>query len=191
MTAMTLHPGRLAASIVILAGVMVMVRPEHALTIAQLAAVTLAAGIGLHALLVSVPEWSSGPGWLLSPFDHGIRARRPPRVRGEIDRIRWGMERPRQRIAPGLWLTPQSFRLLRAALESGIESHAPGPDAEIARERLRARLSPLARTILTAEPGSRPPWYRARPPNPLEVATVVHQVLDEIESIDPDSPQPG
>lgn len=191
MNAGTLHPGRIAASVVILAGLLVVVRPEHVWTIAQLAAVTLAAGIGFHALLASVPEWSMGPGWLLSPFDHGIRPPRRARMQGEIERIRWGMGRPRQRIAPGLWLTPQTFRLLRSAVEAAIDAPSSGVDVERAREEAVARLSPLARTILAADPGPRPRWYRARPPNPRRVASIVNQVLDELASIHPSSPDRG
>lgn len=174
-----------AAAAVVIGGFVVIVLPHRAGDILHLVVVTAAAGVSVHVLATTIPEWAAAR-WVLSPFKH-----RPPpgsatdERTDEISRIRDEISRRRQRMADGTPMTPATLRRLqphvRVALEREGLDPAHGPD----RDAARARLSPLSWTVLTNEPLAWKDWYQTRRPRPGQVAEVVHQVLDDLEQLSP------
>lgn len=159
------RPGHVALAAVVIGSALVVMLPQHAMSIMRLVILTVGVAAALFALGVNAP-----PTWWRSPFD-----RRRSRRRGidEIDRIRSYLTAWRQPVPNGPALPPEVVNLLRQQLAASDEVAGAGRAGGDA-------MSPLSRAIMQAEPKWRP-WQRRIPPNGREVAAVVDAVLDEIE----------
>ncbi|HEX6363634.1 MAG TPA: hypothetical protein VFZ93_11790 [Albitalea sp.] len=164
-----LRPGFMAAAAVALAGVLIVLLPQHAASIARLAVVTLAASAGLYALAVHAPA-----AWWRSPFDR--HADDAPRARSadEVEWIRSTLNARRQPVANGPDLPPQTLRFLQPLIRAALERH--GVEAD--------HLAPRTRAVLDARPLDHAPWYRTHGPDGRAVADVVHSILDELDRLD-------
>jgi hypothetical protein len=163
MNERTLRPAHMAAAALAVGGALIVIVPEHAMSIGRLLIVTVAAAAGLYALALT-----TSPTWWLSPFD-GHRRRRGLHERpDEIEWIRASFGGRRQRIADDVSLPPGALRLLQPLIRVALE-----------REPSR-RLSPLSRAILESNPLKRPTWIRTGRPDRRETASIVHRVLDDL-----------
>lgn len=169
MNEQTLRPGFMAAAAVTIAGLLILLLPHHAVSIARLAVVTLAAAAGLHALAVLAP-----PAWWKSPFDWNVDPAHKPRSADEVDWIRSTLGAPRQPVPGAPPLPSQTLRFLQPIIRAALERHEMGPQD----------LTPLARAVLVARPLDHAPWYRTRRPDARTVGETVHEILDELERLD-------
>jgi hypothetical protein len=182
MNERNLRPANVAAAALVIGGVLLLALPGYALGILQLVAVTAAATTALHALASNVPPtgWMSPFKWM-SPFaGTPLSEPGPPDVH-ELEPIRARLGARRLRAVGGPPLPPDALRLLRPLIRSALDLPPGGP---VPREAA-LRLSPLARSILAAELPRDPRWIDTVRPDEDAVAEVVHQVLDELERLDP------
>lgn len=212
MNERTLRPANVAAAAVLIGGVLIVVLPQHGLSIVQLVVVTIAAAAALYALAISVPEWSA-TWWRVAPFNRPSRAvgptrrlrathparparlaprnggvRRPfgrgrSRGPGNLERIRSKLSGRRQPISNGPPVPPEALRLLQPLIRVALEREGLDPGDEAHRETARALLSPLTWAVLTSEPLRGPPWYRTRRRAERQVADVVHRVFDDLDRL--------
>jgi hypothetical protein len=173
-----LRPGHVAAAALLIGGMLVAVLPQHALSIARLVVVTMAAAAALHALALNAP-----PRWWRSPFAGHRRNRRRASTADDIDWIRSMLAAPRQRVRHGPSLPPETLGVLQPLIRSALERH--GIDAADTRGRAAARtlLAPVSWAVLTGEPVKGGQWYRLLPPDERATARVVHGVLDDLERL--------
>lgn len=181
MNGLIVPPGSVAAATAVICGLLVAAFPEYALTVLQLGVVTVAVALALHALAVNVPEWGAVR-WLLSPFNRRPAVRPAAERSDDLDRIRRGLSRRRQRIPGGPPLTPEALRVLKRLVRVALERRGVEPD--------RPDLSPLTRAILESEPLGWRGWYGTLRPDEKQVAEVVHHVLDDLERLGPDRDLP-
>lgn len=178
-----------AAAVVTLGGILIALLPQHALGIVQLVLLSIAAGAGLHALSIHVPQtgWLSPFKWL-SPFADPARPARRRHGSDEMDSIRSRLAGRRQTIQGSAPLPPEAIRLLQPVIQTTL-----GVDPSDRRQMMRARnrLSTATWSILAAAPLVRPYWFRTVRPNQWEVAEVVHDVLDELERLPEDARLPS
>lgn len=177
MNERTLRPGNIAAAAAVIGGALIMILPQHALSIIALVIVTIAAAAGLYALAVNAP-----PAWWRSPFDVSGRAHRPAET-DEIDRIRARLSGRRQRIARDTAVPPEALRLLRPLVHVALERAGVDMDDEQSLAAARALVSPLTWAVLTTEPLERPGWIATVQPNARHAADVVHRVLDDLDRL--------
>lgn len=169
------RPGSIAMAAVVIGGVLIMLLPQHAMSIARLVILTSAAAAGLHALGVSAPAK-----WWRSPFD---RPGRSSHRRGEddYDRIRSALGGWRQRIPGGAPLPPEVVRLLKPLIAGSVArggGHATGAgDDGVAF----VRPSPLVRSVQAVRATGRPHWYRLVRPDARAVSAAVLNVLNELD----------
>lgn len=181
MTERALRPANVAAAAVTIGGVLVVAAPQHAVSIAQLVLVTVAAAAGVYSLAVNVPAtgWISPFKWM-SPFHGSARPGRDGRGSGEVDAIRSKLSGRRQPIENGPPLSPDTLRLLKPVITAALDID-PTDEAQLISAR--DVLSPLAWAVLTGDPLTEPYWLRTVGPDEREVAEVVHAVLDEIDRL--------
>jgi hypothetical protein len=177
MNERTLRPANIAAAAIVIGGALVVMLPQHAVSIAGLVIVTIAAAAGLYALAVNAP-----PAWWRSPFDVFGGDHRPDEAH-DIDRLRSGLSGRRQRIARDTALPPGTLRLLQPLIQVALERDSIDTGDEQSVARARTRVSPLTWAVLTTEPMERPGWIRTVRPDARHVADVVHRVLDELERL--------
>lgn len=175
MSERTFTASSVAAAAILIGGTLVLVMPQHAGNIARLVVVTIAAAAGLHALGMNSP-----PAWWSSPFDPDFRMPWRRRERDEMEWIRAALSGWRHRLDDGSALPAEVIRLLRPLIEAAVE-RAHADDGEPSRGT-RARLSPLAKAVLTADPAKRSRWQRVAP-NRAEVAACVHRIMDEVDGL--------
>jgi hypothetical protein len=181
MNERTLRPGNVAAAAVLIGAVVVIVMPQHAMSVVQLVAVTVAAACGLYALSVRVPPtgWMSPFRWM-SPFDRTAAQGWQGHRSDEVDLIRSKLSGRRQRVEGGPPTPPEVLRLVQPLIRAALDLD-PGDDAGLASAR--ALVSPLTWAVLTGEALRQPPWFRTLGPNGREVAEVVHAVLDDLDRL--------
>jgi len=188
MNERNLRPANVAAAALVIGGILLLAFPRYALGIVQLVVVTATAATALYALAVNVPQtgWMSPFKWM-SPFA-GTPLPEPgaPDVH-ELEPIRARVAARRLRAVGGPPLPPETLRLLRPLIRSALDLPPGGPIPGEAA----LRLSPLARSILAAELPDDPRWIDTVRPDEDAVAHVVHQVLDELERLDPTGPREG
>jgi hypothetical protein len=187
MNEQTFRPVSLAPAAVLIGGVLIALMPRHALNILRLIIVTIAASAGLHALGMNSP-----PTWWSSPFDRKVRWPWARRGFDEIEWIRDEMSGWRQRIHGSPPLPPEVVRLIRPLIESAIGRHGFDATDVDAGDPIRRLVSPLTWVVLTADIDRRVRWYRMVPPDRAEVASAVHEILDDIDRLNgtPDTHQP-
>lgn len=142
--------------------------PRHLPSIAQLVLATVAAAGGLFVgvRLLRPAIW-------MSPFNPRDRPPRTDGVRTEMDRIRARFAGRRTRLAAETQLPAEAIRLLQPLIAQMAEHAQCSP----------RQLSSTTRAILDYEApadGRRP---RGRRADELEVAAVVHAVLDELDTL--------
>jgi hypothetical protein len=171
-------PAHVATAAIVIGGVLILVMPQHGMSILRLVAVTVAAAACLHAFTVNAP-----PTWWKSPFDRGMRAgqRRQPE---ELDWIRAGLSGRRQQVVDGPPLPPGTLRLLQPLIRSALEQEGVDPDEADGGESAGALLSPLARGILVTQPLPRPTRAGTIGPDEWRTADAVQSVLDELARLD-------
>ena len=172
MNERTYRPANIAAAAVVIAGLLIVLAPQHAASIVRLTFVTVAAAAGLYALAIRAP-----PAWWVSPFEplHTTPGRAES---DEIGWIRAKLAAPRQRLADGTQLPPETVRLLQPLIESALERE--GIDAAgVAADRL---LSPQSRAVLTWQPPKRRLGLSLRP-DPRAAADTVHAVLNDLDRL--------
>lgn len=183
MNERTLRPGNVAAGAVVIGGALIVVLPQHARSIVQLVIVTSAAAAALYALAASVPPsgWISPFRWM-SPFGREESPARGGRGRDDLALIRSRLSGWRKPIEGGPPLPPETLGLLQPLIrrELGLDGDA---DDEARLAPARRRVSPLTLAVLAADPRTWPSWFRPRPPNRDEVASVVGRVLDDLDRL--------
>lgn len=172
MNERTYRPANIAAAAVVIAGLLIVLAPQHAPSIVRLALVTVAAAAGLYALAMRAP-----PAWWVSPFEH-LRMTAGRAESDEIGWIRAKLSAPRQRMADGTPLPPETVRLLQPLIESALQREGIAP-AEAAAGRL---LSPRTRAVLTWQPPKRRLGLSLRA-DPRATADIVHAVLNDLERL--------
>lgn len=177
MNERTLRPANIAAAAVAIGGVLVAVLPQHAMSIAGLVIVAIAAAAGLYALVVNAP-----PAWWRSPFDVFHRAGRRTEA-DDIDRIRSRLSGRRQRIARDTALPPGTLRLLQPLIRIALEREGVETSDESAIAAARSLVSPLTWAVLTTEPMARPGWIGTVRPAARRTADVVNRVLDDLDRL--------
>jgi hypothetical protein len=169
-----LRPGSIALAAVVIGGVLILLLPQHAMSIARLVILTSAAAAGLHALGVSAP-----PTWWRSPFDRPGQ-RRQRRGEDDYDRVRSALGGWRQRIPGGVPLPPEVVRLLEPLIADSVArggGHATGAgDDGVAF----VRLSPLVR-VQGVWAAARPRPHRLVRPDARAVSAAVLDVLNELD----------
>lgn len=176
MTDRTLRPGNIAAAAVAIGGILIVLMPQHSLSIIRLVIVTCAAAAGLFALIISVPRT-----WWTSPFDgRGLPVREGVRS-DDIESIRSVLAGRRQPIRNGPPLPAAAIRLLKPLIGVSIEREGLDPGDGDQLESARDLVSPLTWAVLTSDPLLWPRWYQTRLPNEQEVAEVAHEVLDDLD----------
>lgn len=183
MSTNALRAGSVAAAAVLIGGVVVVALPHHAVSVARIVIVTVAAAAGLHALTVHVPAWNA-TGWTASPFDQRNGDATEEEGSGEIDRLRSRFSGRRHPVDGGPHMPPQVLRLLQPLIRVALEREGLHPGNEPNAEAVRARLSPLAWAVWTTDPLQPPPLFGTRRPDERRVADAVHRVLDDIEALD-------
>jgi hypothetical protein len=176
MNSQILRPGSIAAGAVVIGGTLVMLLPQHAMSIVRLVIVTVAAAAALNAFGVHAP-----PRWWRSPFDRTPGGEDTGTGSRDIDRIRSEFSGRRRRIPNGPPLPPEVLHLLRPLVEVAVAR--AGLDPDDSRVAGRRRLSPLCRAVLAADRSTRPPWYRMVRPDRREVAGAAHRILDELDRL--------
>jgi hypothetical protein len=174
----TLRPGNIAAGALVLGGVLIVVLPQHALSIVRLAIVTVAAAAGLYALAVQAPST-----WWMSPFDRRVRRERKSHGSNEMRWIRSRLAGPRKRIDDGPSLPADAVRLLQPLIRAGLEREGLDPADESYLASARGLLSPPTWAVLTHDPLERPRWFRTLWPDERATAEIVHSVLDDIDRL--------
>lgn len=174
-----------AAAAAVIGGLVVIVLPHQAGDILHLVIVTAAAAVSIQILAATIPEWAAAR-WMLSPF----KQRRLPGAAtdehtDELSRIRDELSRRRQRMADGTPMTSATLRRLQPHVRVALEREGLGPAHGPDQAAARTRLSPLSWTVLTNEPLAWKDWYQTRRPGPVQVAEVVHHVLDDLERLSP------
>lgn len=182
MSESALRPGSIVAAAVMIGGLIVVLFPQHGVTVVQVVVVTAAAAVGLFALAVTVPEWSAVR-WLMSPFNRTGRAEPERRAPHELERIRWRLSRRRQRIRDGTPLPPEVLRLLQRLVRVALERKGLDPNREAHLETIRRRVTPLTWAVLSSEPMGWKHWYQTLWGNERQVAEVVHGVLDDLDHL--------
>lgn len=175
MNSQILRPGSMAAGAVVIGGTLIMLLPQHAMSVVRLVIVTVAAAAALFAFGVHAP-----PRWWRSPFDLGPGGAELGTGSRDIDRIRSEFSGWRQRIPNGPALPPEVLYLLRPLVEVAVARAGLDPGD---RKTAGRRLSPLCRAVLAADPSKRPPWYRLVRPDRRVVAGAAHRVLDELDRL--------
>jgi hypothetical protein len=168
------------AAVVVVAGVVIMAFPSHALSIVQLAVVAVAVLACAHAFAINVPP----AGWVdpfkaMSPFGRrsGTDASGPSA--DEIGTIQARLSGWRQPISHGPPLPREVLAQLRPLIKAALRL-SPEEDRLASA---RSLLSPLTWAVLVSDPEGQPPRFLPYPPNRKETARAVHHVLDEIERI--------
>ena len=182
MSPRALSTSNVGAAAVVLGGIVVVLRPEHALSVLQVVLVTLAAAAAVHALSAHVPPtgWISPFKWM-SPFLPDARSARGRPTRTEYRALRALMAGRRQPLEGAPALPPAVLRALRPLVRTALHLD---PEGERTPPGVRAQVSLLTWAVLTTEPLSRrAPWYRTRWSDPRAVADAVHQVLDELDTL--------
>jgi len=175
MNSQILRPGSIAAGAVVIGGTLVLLLPQHAMSVVRLVIVTVAAAAALYAFGVHAP-----PRWWRSPFDRTPDADDPGSGSRDIDRIRSELSGWRRRVPNGPPLPPEVLSLLRPLVEVAVARAGLDPGAPNSAGR---RLSPLCRAVLAADPSHRPAWYRMVRPDRREVADAAHRILDELDRL--------
>jgi hypothetical protein len=173
MNERTLRPANIAAAAVVLGGALIVVLPQHGMSIVRIVIVTIAAGAGLYALALTSP-----PAWWRSPFD---QLREPARQRrpDELDWIRSRLGGRRQRIMSDAALPRETVRLLQPLIGAALEREGLDPGDRASRWLL----SPLSRAVLTTDLEKRPHRLRMMRPDARSTAELVHAVLNDIDRI--------
>jgi hypothetical protein len=174
----TFRPANIASAALVLGGLLLILRPQYAVSIVQLVLVTIAAAAGLFALAVNAPA-----AWWLSPFDGTFRTARRRRGYDETDRIRATMAGRRQEFPHGPALPPETVRLLQPLIRATLQREGLDPADRESRETARAMLSPLSYGVLMSDARKRPAWYRMLPPDERSTADVVRRVLDDLDRL--------
>lgn len=173
MNERTYRPANIAAAAVVIAGLLIVLAPQHAPSIVRLGLVTVAAAAGLYTLAQRAP-----PAWWLSPFEQ-LRTT-PARVESdEIGWIRAKLSAPRQRLADGTPLPPETVRLLQPLIESALQREGIDPADRHAAGRM---LSSQTRAVLTWHPPKRRLGLSLRS-DPRATADIVHAVLNDLERL--------
>jgi hypothetical protein len=176
----TLRPANIAAAAAVIGGVLVVLLPRHAMSIAQVVIVTIGAGAGLQALILNAP-----PTWWRSPFDRSVGSSGQTRpVFDETSWIRAVLSGRRQKIPNGPPLPPETLRVLQPLIRTALERQGIDPDDRRSRTAARTRLSATTLAILIAKPAKRATWLDTLRPDAHETARVVHDVLDELDRLD-------
>jgi hypothetical protein len=174
----TFRPANVASAALVLGGLMLLLRPQYAVSIVQLVLVTIAAAAGLYAFAVNAPA-----AWWLSPFEGTGRAVRRRRGYDETDRIRATMSGRRQEFAQGPALPPETVRIIQPLIRAAVQREGLDPADRESRETARSMLSPLSYGVLMSDARKRPPWFRMLPPDERTTADVVRRVLDDLERL--------
>lgn len=177
MNERTLRPGNIAAAATVIGGALIMLLPQHALSITGLTIATIAAAAGLYTLAVNAP-----PAWWRSPFDGSGHGRRPEET-DEIERIRVRLSGRRQRIARDTALPPEALRLLQPLVNVALERAGIDTDDEQSAATTRGLVSPLTWAVHTTEVLERPGWTATVRPDARHAADVVHRVLDDLDRL--------
>lgn len=180
----TFRPANIAAASLVIGGLLLIARPEYAISIVQLVIVTIAAAAGLYALAVNAPA-----AWWLSPFDRTVRSRQRRRGYDETDRIRATMGGRRQEFPKGPAMPPETLRLLQPLIRVALEREGLDHADVAARETARALLSPRTFAVLMSDARKRPPWFRMLPPDEAGTAEVVRHVLDDLDRLATSEPR--
>jgi hypothetical protein len=173
-----LRPAEITAAAVVVAGGLIIVWPQLALSFAGLVIATVAAAAGLHAFAVLAP-----PAWWRSPFEPRRRRRRRAGRADDLDWIRATLKGRRQPVENGPPLPPATLRLLQPLIRDVLEREGIDPDDTAELEPAGIRKCPLTRAVLDAEPLRHPPWFRTRRPDARHAAETVQGVLDELDRI--------
>jgi hypothetical protein len=181
MNEYALRPKNLAAAAVVVGGGLIVIFPQHALTVVQLVIVTIAASAGLYLLTANVPPsgWISPFKWL-SPFSEDAHTAKAEHRSGELDLIRAQFSGRRQRIEGGPPMPPSVLRQLRPLIAGALDLDSRDEKRVAAA---RSRVSAQTFAILTSVPGDRPSWFRTVRPHPHEVIETVNSVLDELDRL--------
>ena len=181
MNERTLRIGNVAAAVVVIGGILLIARPQYALGIVQLVIASIAAAAALHALAASVPPtgWLSPFKWM-SPFNRAVRTEEGQEGWDEVASLRSKLSGRRQPMRHAPPMPPEIVRLLKPLIRQTLDLD---PNDETQLASARRHLSPLAWGLLTSEPPTGSPWFRALRPNEREVAEVVHRVLDELDRL--------
>lgn len=179
MNERALRPDNVAAAAVLIGGLLLIVLPQHAMSIVRVVIVTIAIATALYVLVVHVPP----TGWIspfkgMSPFNRMTAGRRRRRRVGELDLIRSSLADRRQAIDGAPALPPAVLRMLQPLITSALDLD---PRDGRAMKSARARLSPLTLAVLEADPLRRASWFRTLRADPREVAKTVDQVLDDLD----------
>lgn len=178
MSERRLGPWDVAAAALVIGGAITMLMPQYGASVLRLVIVTAAAAACVHALTLNVPvTWSS-------PFDGATRKRSGTPT--HTDGVEWTRSRlsaRRQTMAKGPPLPPEILRILQPLIRTSIGQNDPYVEDRKHAARFRRALSPLTWAVLNADGLKQPHWFQTRWPNPREVATVVHRVLDDLESL--------
>jgi len=169
-------PGQVAGAVLAIGAVLVILFPQHALSVVQLVLMALAAVAGLYALAELAPS-----SWWASPFEG---EERPQPLRAYHDQLSFTESTftgRRQAIDHGPPLPPATLRLLKPLIGVALSREHLDPKVPAHRDRARRRLSSQTWAVWTAEPVMATSWWSTHRPDPRRVARAVADVLDDLD----------
>lgn len=185
MSKQTIRPSAAAAASAVISGLIIAVWPQHAVSVVQIAVVTVAVAAALHATRTNgVRPGTDRPSD--SPLARLMTPTALPALPSDLERTRFNLHsrRIRYRDVALPWGTAKQLRRTAAAAlqRQGVDVDDPSHHAAA-----RALVSPLTWTVLTHERYKPRKDLRGAGP---KVAEIVHAVLDDIDRLTTTRRQP-
>lgn len=186
MNASNLHPVNLIAAGVLIAGTLIILLPQHAVSVISVTVAGVAAAVSIHLLVTNTKGLREGPWWRdMSPFTRARARTNPRNVPRDLERVRSMLGRTRHRGSNHAPLPFEVERALSRTIRIALDRERLNPFDPAQSELVRRTLSPLTWSLLHEDQGSEGQGRRQRMLQPDEkgVAEVVHQVLDDLDRL--------